>query len=369
MVNADIRWMRRALTLARRGEGATRPNPPVGAVVVRDGRKLGEGWHARAGLPHAEVEAIAACRSNPAGATLYVTLEPCSTQGRTPPCTDLIIRTGITRVVAGCQDPNPIHASRGFDVLRHAGIAVDVGCCGETCAELIAPFAKRLNEGLPYVTLKLAMTLDGKIADRRGHSKWITGDTARGYVQELRRRADAVMVGAGTVCADDPALTCRLPGCGDRWRVVIDGQGRVKPGARIFSDGAAGPTVICTRSGVPHPVAAAAAGCNTVQVWPFAARNGRFSLRAALKRLAAAGLMHVLCEGGGTLAGALLHANLVDECVIFLAPAFLADPRAPGVASAGFLLDRMPRFALAETRVFGDDVMIRVTRRRLCSPV
>jgi diaminohydroxyphosphoribosylaminopyrimidine deaminase/5-amino-6-(5-phosphoribosylamino)uracil reductase len=367
MVNADIRWMRRALTLARRGEGATRPNPPVGAVVVRDGRKLGEGWHARAGLPHAEVEAIAACRSNPAGATLYVTLEPCSTQGRTPPCTDLIIRTGITRVVAGCPDPNPVHASRGFDVLRRAGIAIDVGCCGEACADLIAPFAKRLNEGLPYVTLKLAMTLDGKIADRRGHSKWITGDTARGTVQELRRRADAVMVGAGTVCADDPALTCRLPGCGDRWRVVIDGHGRVKPVARIFSDGAAGPTVVCTASGVPRLDAAACR--NTVHVWPFAARNGRFSLRAALRRLASAGLMHVLCEGGGTLAGALLRANLVDECVIFLAPAFLADTRAPGVAGAGFLLERMPRFALAETRMFGDDVMIRVTRRRSCSPV
>jgi diaminohydroxyphosphoribosylaminopyrimidine deaminase/5-amino-6-(5-phosphoribosylamino)uracil reductase len=368
MENADIRWMRRALVLARRGEGATRPNPPVGAVVVRGGRKLGEGWHAGAGLPHAEVNAIAACRGDPAGATLYVTLEPCSTQGRTPPCTDRIIRAGIARVVSGCPDPNPRHASRGFDVLRRAGIAADVGCCGEACAELIAPFAKRLSEGLPYVTLKLAMTLDGKIADRRGRSKWITGEAARAQVQELRRRADAVMVGAGTVCADDPALTCRLPGCGDRWRVVIDGRGRVPPRARIFSDGAPGPTVVCTASGVPHPVLAAASR-NSVQVWPFAARDGRFSLRAALRRLASAGVMHVLCEGGGALAGALLRADLVDECVIFLAPAFLADPGAPGVAGAGFLLERMPRFALAETRVLGDDVMIRVTRRRSCSPV
>ena len=364
MATADIRWMRRALSLARRGEGATRPNPPVGAVVAREGRKLGEGWHARAGMPHAEVEALAACRCDPAGATLYVTLEPCSTQGRTPPCTDLIVRSGIQRVVVGCPDPNPQHAAAGFDVLRRAGVATDVGCCGAACEALIAPFAKRMREGLPYVTLKLAMTLDGKIADRRGHSKWITGDTARGYVQELRRRADAVMVGAGTVCADDPSLTCRIPGCsGDRWRVVIDGHGRVPVRARLFSDGADGMTVVCTAAGIPHPIAAAACR-NAVQVWPFATRNGRFALRGVLKRLASAGLLHVLCEGGGTLAGGLLHAGLVDECVIFLAPAFLSDNRATGISGAGFLLERMPRFALAETRVLGDDVMIRVTRRR-----
>ncbi len=364
MANADIQWMRRALTLARRGEGSTRPNPPVGAVVIRDGRKVGEGWHRGAGLPHAEVEAITACRGDPAGATLYVTLEPCSTHGRTPPCTDLIISRGIARVVVGCPDPNPRHAARGFDVLHRAGIGVDVGCCGVACAELIAPFAKRMREGLPYVTLKLAMTLDGRIADRRGRSQWITGEAARGEVQTLRRRADAVMVGAGTVCADDPSLTCRLPDCGDRWRVVVDGQGRVPPESRVFTDGADGTTVVCTASGRPHPVATACCR-NEVLVWPFAACNGRIALRTVLKKLSAAGMLHVLCEGGGTLAGGLLRAGLVDECVIFYAPAFLGDSRAvSGASGADFLLGRMPRFALAETRVLGDDVMVRVIRRR-----
>ena len=368
MADADIRWMRRALTLARRGEGTTRPNPPVGAVIVRGGRKLGEGWHHGAGLAHAEVEAVGACAATPRGATLYVTLEPCSTQGRTPPCTDLILRSGIARVVVGCTDPNPRHAGRGFDLLRRAGVEVAVGCCGDACAELIAPFAKRVCAGLPYVTLKLAMTLDGRIADRRGASKWITGEAARTAVQKLRRRADAVMVGAGTVLADDPSLTCRLPGAGGRWRVVIDGAGRVPPTARLFRDGAPGPTVVCTARGTAHPVADAGTAGGDARVWPFAARGGRFSLRAVLRRLAAEGLTHVLCEGGGDLAGGLLRAGLVDECVVFLAPAFLGDERAvSGVRGAGSLLGRMPRFALAGTKVFGDDVMVRLKRRPECS--
>lgn len=365
MADADSRWMRRALTLARRGEGVTRPNPPVGAVIVRDGRKLGEGWHHGAGLAHAEVEAVNSCGGSLQGATLYVTLEPCSTQGRTPPCTDLILRSGIARVVAGCVDPHTRHAGKGFDLLRNAGVEVTVGCCGDACGELIAPFAKRMSEGLPYVTLKLAMTLDGRIADRRGTSKWITGEAARAAVQELRRRADAVMVGAGTVLADDPSLTCRLPGVSGRWRIVIDGAGRVPPTARLFTDDAPGTTVVCTARGTAHPVAAVKGTANNdIQVWSFAARNGRVSLRAVLRKLATAGLTHIVCEGGGDLAGGLLRADLVDACVIFFAPAFLGDEQAiSGVRGAGFLLGQMPRFALAETRVFGDDVMVRIKRR------
>lgn len=363
MANADIQWMRRALALARRGQGLTRPNPPVGAVIVRDGQKVGEGWHHGAGLPHAEVEAVKVCSAPPRGATLYVTLEPCSTHGRTPPCSDLIIANGITRVVAGCIDPNPKHAGKGFDVLRRAGITVDTGCCEAACTDLIAPFTKHMLTELPYVTLKLAMTLDGKIADRKGRSTWITGDAARAEVQRLRRRADAVMVGAGTVCADDPALTCRLPGGGGRWRVVIDGAGRVPVTSQIFSDGADATTVVCTATGQPYPVSQS--DCrNTVLVWPFAIREGRLSLRTVLRKLAAEGILHVVCEGGGILAGGLLRADLIDEAVIFLAPALMGDERGiSGVRGTDFLLNRMPRFALVETRVFGEDVMIRVKRR------
>ena len=196
--STDARWMARAIMLARRGEGGTHPNPPVGAVVVRKGKVLGEGWHRQAGLPHAEVEAIHACRSPVKEATLYVTLEPCCTHGRTPPCTDLIIRSGIARVVVGCVDPNPRHASRGFRLLHKAGIEVTTGVCSAECSRLIEPFAMRITNGRPFVTLKLAMTLDGCIADRGGASKWITGPAARATVQSLRQRVDAVMVGAGT---------------------------------------------------------------------------------------------------------------------------------------------------------------------------
>jgi len=239
----DTRFMRQALRLAARGEGFTRPNPPVGAVVVRDGRVIGRGYHRAAGLPHAEVEALNACRESARGATLYVTLEPCSTTGRTPPCTGRIVQEGLARVCIGCLDPNPRHAGRGITRLREAGIAVETGICETACRELIEPFTRHILDQRPMVTLKLALTLDGRLADRERRSKWITGETARAWVQRLRRRTDAIMVGAGTVLADDPELRCRLPGAGAAWRVVVDGTGRLPAGRRLFTDAYAARTI------------------------------------------------------------------------------------------------------------------------------
>ncbi len=240
------RWMLRALELAGCGEGLTRPNPPVGAVLVRHGRIVGEGWHRKAGGAHAEIEALNQAGQNARGATLYVTLEPCSTFGRTPPCTSAILAAGISRVVAAVRDPDPRHRGRGFQLIRRAGIDVVVGCCKHEAAALIAPFARRLVSGRPWVALKLGMTFDGKIADAAGRSRWITGAAARREVQRLRRASDAVLVGSGTILADDPALLPRPRHGRKTCRIVADARGRTPPSAKIFHKTGAGPLIIAT---------------------------------------------------------------------------------------------------------------------------
>jgi diaminohydroxyphosphoribosylaminopyrimidine deaminase/5-amino-6-(5-phosphoribosylamino)uracil reductase len=365
---ADRKWMRRALALARMSEGHTRPNPPVGAVVVRDGRKLGEGRHLRAGGPHAEVEALNACREPVAGATLYVTLEPCCTTGRTPPCTERILRDKIARVVVGCRDANACHCGRGLEKLSEQGVDVVYGVCEDEARELVAPFSKHIVTGYPFVTVKLAMTLDGRIADRAYGSKWITGEAARAEVQRLRRRADVILAGAGTVCADDPSLLCRLPGGGSLMRVVVDATGRTPAKSRVYTDDAAERTIVAT---TPEAAARRAAGWKKhgAQVWTFAPdKAGRVPVKRVLKKLGEAGYLHVVCEGGGRLAGGLNDAGLVDEYCLFYAPAVLGDRRAfSGFAGEGSLLGQMPRMRFVEVKRFGDDVMLRV-RKDPCVP-
>jgi diaminohydroxyphosphoribosylaminopyrimidine deaminase/5-amino-6-(5-phosphoribosylamino)uracil reductase len=238
----DIGWMREALALARRGVGRTRPNPPVGAVVVRDGRVVGRGFHRRAGMAHAEVEALRDAGGAAAGATLYVTLEPCSSWGRTGPCTEAIVAAGIRRVVVAARDPNPKHAGRGFRILRRAGVAVATGVLAAEGRELLAPFSRWVETGLPWVTLKLGMSVDGRLADATGRSQWITSPASRARVQDMRRTADAIIVGVGTALADDPSLTCRRYPASKPWRVIVDSRGRLPLKARVLTDGAAGRT-------------------------------------------------------------------------------------------------------------------------------
>ncbi len=361
----DVFFMRRAIRAARLGVGQTRPNPPVGAVVVgKDGKILGTGHHQKAGGPHAEVNAVADCGdADLSSATIYVTLEPCSTTGRTPPCTDLLIARKLRRVVIGCTDPNPKHAGRGVDILRAAGIQVDVGICQAECRELIIPFTSAMIRKRPHVTLKLGMTLDGKIADRTGASKWITNAAARTYVQRLRHDADAILAGSGTVLADNPQLICHLKGVvPNAWRVIVDSRGRLPANVRVLSDAYAGQTVVATTAGGAARLGARLPNDPQPKIWTSpVGPDGRVDLRLLLERLTAElGVMELFCEGGGELAGSLLKAELVDRLIVFFAPVILGDAAArPGFADIDALLED-GRLAVARHRFrsFGNDICI-----------
>lgn len=353
-------WMARALALARRGEGLTRPNPPVGAVLVKNGRVVGEGWHRRAGGPHAEIAALRQAGTRARGAGLFVTLEPCCTEGRTPPCTDAIIAAGVRRVVAAVRDPNPAHAGRGLRRLRAAGVEVVVGVAAAEAAALIEPFAQWILHGSPWVTLKLAVTLDGRIADSSGASKWISGAAARTLVQDERRRSDAILVGIGTVVADDPSLLPR-PARGRRpWRVVVDPRGRTPMSAKLLNDDARGQSLImvgpdCDPS---RAMAFLRKGAAVAVVETLA--DGRLSMRALLDHLGRLGVLRVLCEGGARLAGELLDSRAADEILWFVAPSILGGSKAvSAVGGADRNLADALRFHIADMRRVGEDLMIR----------
>ncbi len=351
--------MQRALELAWRGAGRTRPNPPVGAVVVNGGRLVGEGWHRRAGGPHAEVEALRRAGAQAAGGTLYVTLEPCSTQGRTPPCTERILAAGVARVVTAVRDPNPAHNGRGIRLLKRRGLAVTEGVGAAGATSLLRPFAKWITTGRPFVTLKMGMTLDGRIADAAGRSKWITSPASRRLVQELRRHCDAIMVGAGTVRRDNPSLSLLgAAASAGPLRLLVDACGCLAPGARVLADGAASRTIIATTAACPAQTRAAYAGAGAT-VWPLAARRGRVSLKALVRRAGKAGLLHVLCEGGAEMAAELIDQDLVDECVIFVAPTILGGQALPVVTGRGYTLAGARKLVFTEMQRVGTDIMIK----------
>ena len=355
----DTHWMTRALTLARHGEGLTRPNPPVGAVIVKDGKLIGSGWHRRAGGPHAEIYALRQAGDSARGATLYVTLEPCSTYGRTPPCCDAILRSGITRVVAAMPDPNPAHAGRGFTLLRKAGVSVTVGPCRAEAEKLLAPFATHQLLHRPYVTLKLATTLDGRIADSTHRSQWITGPAARTHVQALRRTSDIIWVGAGTLRADNPSLWPR-PDRGRRpWRLVTALTAPVPLDSKLFSDDHADRTILA----VPrawHPDQVQTLRSRGITVWDDLPRTPARFLPALLPRLGTLGALHILCEGGGGLASSLVRARLVDELILILAPKLLSGP-VGAMGPATWPIASPPLFTLRETLPLPPDLLLRYT--------
>lgn len=314
----DAGFMALAIAEAARGLGRTHPNPAVGAIIVKGGKIVARGFHARAGTPHAEAVALALAGKKARGATLYSTLEPCNHHGRTPPCSEAIITAGITRVVYGSDDPNPLVNGKGRRRLLAAGLEVEGGVLRDETDALNRPFFKSITSGLPWVTLKAAITLDGKLATRTGSSKWITGERAREAAHHLRDRADAIVVGAGTVEADDPQLTTRIPQGRTAVRVVLDSHLRSSPRARVF-DVKAGRTVVATLEPVTAPRAKALTR-RGVEVWTLPARAGRVSVSALLRRLDREGLLHVLVEGGAAVHGAFLTSGLVDEVALFVAP-------------------------------------------------
>lgn len=314
----DETYMRRAIVLAERGAGWTSPNPMVGAVIVKDGRIIGEGWHRRYGEAHAERNALQSCTESPVGAVLYVTLEPCCHHGKQPPCTDAILEAGIRRVAVGSGDPNPLVAGKGVELLRSHGVTVDTGVLKEECDALNPVFFHFIQTKRPYVVIKYAMTMDGKIATRTGDSQWITGDAARQRVHQDRHRYSAIMAGVGTVLADDPLLTCRMEGGKNPVRIICDSHLRTPPDSRIVRTAREVPTILA--AAVPPPErwnALEDAGC---QVWDLPGPEGRVDLNALMDRLGARGIDSVLLEGGGELNWAALHSGIVQKVQAYIAP-------------------------------------------------
>ena len=351
-------FMRLAIDEAEKGVGRTSPNPAVGAVIVKAGRILSRGHHRKAGTPHAEQLAIAAAKGNTRGADLYTSLEPCNHFGRTPPCSQAILAAGIRRVFYGSSDPNPLVNGKGVARLRRAGVDVVAGVLAEECDALNRPFFKWMKQRMPWVTLKAAITLDGKLASSTGDSRWVTGEVARTRVHELRNRADVILVGAGTVEKDDPQLTTRIPGGRNAVRVIVDSTLRLSPRSKVFRDTDAAKTIVATLQKADSPKARRL-GDLGVEVWNVPGRRGAVSLESLLRQLGEAGLLHVFVEGGAEIFGSFLKEKLADELLLFIAPKIIG---ASGISWAGELgVNEMAKaLKLDATKVerVGDDILV-----------
>jgi len=356
----DRNAMQAALALARRGLGAVWPNPAVGCVIVSDGRVVGRGWTQPGGRPHGETEALLRAGDEARGATAYVTLEPCCHWGKTPPCVDALIAAGLRQVVVAVEDPDPRVSGEGLRRLRAAGLEVETGPCAAEASEVNAGFFCRLRLGRPLVTLKLATSLDGRIATRSGESQWITGPPARERAHALRAAHDAIMVGTGTVIADDPRLTCRLPGLGHRSpvRVVIDRHLRIPPTARLAGEARDVPTWVLTSplADLARRRALLDSGVTVIDVDLDA--DGAISLAAGLAVLGERGITRLLVEGGGGLAAALAREQLIDRLAWVHAPIAIGGDGVPAIAGIGLdILADAPRFERLSTETVGGDVL------------
>lgn len=356
----DQHHMMQALRLAERGLGCVWPNPAVGCVIVAGGAVVGRGWTQPGGRPHGETEALARAGGAARGATAYVSLEPCNHWGRTPPCTGALIEAGIGRVVVPIEDPDPRVSGSGIARLRGAGIEVRSGVCPDEARAVNAGFFMRIREGRPLVTLKAATSLDGRIATRTGESQWITGPLSRQRAHMLRAQHDAVMVGAGTAVADDPALTCRLPGLEERSpvRIVVDGSLRLPLTSRLVATAGDVPTwIVCREDADPVRMKGfEAAGVELLRVAPD--DTGRPDLGAALRALGDRGVTRLLVEGGGVLAAALLRAELIDRLLWFRAPLLLGGDGLPAIAGFGLEhLTEATRLVRTSVEEVGDDLL------------
>lgn len=373
---AEEQFMKRAIELAKQGSGWTAPNPLVGAVVVKNGRVIGEGYHRKYGELHAERNALAACSEDPAGATLYVTLEPCCHYGKTPPCTEIIIEKKIAKVVIGSRDPNPKVAGKGARILREHGIEVVEDYMREACDALNPVFFHYITTKTPYVVLKFAMTLDGKIATRTGASKWITGEAARNHVHQLRSRYAGILAGIGTVLADDPMMNCRIDGAHQPLRIILDSHLRIPMGSRLVRSAKEYPLlIVCNESTRDREE-----GTNRIQkmeeagakVWTLPEKNGHPDLNVLMQRLGEEKIDSVLIEGGGTVNEAALKAHIVHHVYAYIAPKIFGgeDAKTPVEGSGIRLPQECANLRLAKITVLLNDMLLEydVEGETECSP-
>lgn len=362
----DERYLRQALSLAERGVGWTSPNPLVGAVIVKDGRVIGEGWHVRCGELHAERHALTRCTEDPRGATMYVNLEPCCHQGRQPPCVDAIIEAGIARVVLGARDPNPSVAGQGIARIRRAGIQVTEGCLAEECRQINEVFFHYIQTKRPFLAMKYAMTQDGKIAAYTGASQWISGEESRRHAHALRNRYRGILVGVGTVLADDPMLNCRMEGGRDPIRILCDSQLRTPLTAQVVRTAREIPTILatcCTEEARQAPYREA--GCTVIVTPP---RDGSVDLSLLMQELGQREIDSVLLEGGGTLNWSALQQGLVQKVYTYIAPKLLggAGAKSP-VEGQGFPRpDEAVHLRTRKVTMLGEDLLI---ESEVCSDV
>ena len=360
--SADIKFMRRALSLARKGKGRTSPNPMVGCVIAKAGKIIAEGWHKFCGGDHAEVAALKKAGAKAKGATMYVTLDPCSHWGRTPPCTDAILKAKVGKVIVATTDPNPVNNGKSLKLLKKAGVDVMLGVCQHEAEELNAPFIKYITKNMPFVVAKSAQTLDGKIATRSGDSKWITSEETRTFARKRRDEFDAILVGVNTVIVDDPRLEAPSKRI---WKIILDSTLRTPERARIFSASEPGQVIIATtkKRSLAAKMNLEKAGARII-VCPV--REGKVDLRWLFRELAGEGIASILIEGGASVIGGALKARLVDRLHAYIAPKIVGDSLAK---SSVVKLDVMKiasalRFEIGSVHRIGKDVFI-----ELCSPI
>lgn len=366
MAGNDSRYMRRALTLARKGLGRTAPNPAVGCVIVKDGEVVGEGWHKKAGTPHAEIHALQQAGPLARGADLYVTLEPCSHHGRTPPCSEALIAAKVRRVVVGMVDPFPQVSGAGIQQLRAAGIEISLGLLEDACRELNKGFIKYATSGLPYVLYKSAMSLDGNIATVTGHSRWVSGEKSRRTVHRLRDACDAVMVGVDTILADNPQLNVRHVKGRSPLRVIVDTHLRMPESVNVLSGPLAKKTIIATCETDPRVHRRYELQGATVMVCEE--YGGRVLMVDLLRKLGLRGIQTILLEGGSRLAGDMLKNGLIDECVFFYAPKIVGNGFAPFNLTGIETMDKAIRMEIKRVGMSGPDLMVHARPEVPCLP-
>jgi len=371
MFQEDKKWMGKALRLAEKGRGRTSPNPMVGAILLKDGKVVGEGYHAKSGEAHAEVVALQRAGEDSRGATLYLNLEPCTHFGKTPPCAPRVVEKGVNRVVIGMEDPNPLVRGKGIDILKRGGLDVQVGILEKECRRLNEAFCKYILQKVPFVILKVAATVDGKIATRNGDSKWISGEASRRLAHRLRNQVDGILVGIGTVLRDDPLLTTRIRGGRDPYRIILDSRLRIPGEANVIGTSPS-KAIIATTELAPRERIDELEK-RGVRILMINSKEGRVDLKSCLSKLGEMGMMSLLVEGGSHVNGSFLDEGLIDKLILFLSPRVIGDQKAPGIFDGRGVSTLQETVGLRElkTKKVGEDVFLECyleSERKPCLP-